>query len=260
MMHLIIDRLEYYFKSRKEVNTVVKFWSKVNVAEVEATPAVIFKPIARTDKQLAEDKKTYPSYDIIIRVIAASIVSSWDAFCAASDLTDRLVALLRCNSKLFDRRNVFKDTRRYFLSTSDVVGVSYESDSVAPDKGRAGSFQHEMKIFLRCYQAHGVEGLQGKAPTCHPPADYDMTNKYVDWETGDIINATTGDTVDNITSWGCQPITPEEAEEFLGWYMSEDQTIGQEPISRGNIFLRVFTDGVLEAQFNIDLERTVLPT
>jgi hypothetical protein len=258
MMHLVIDRWMHYFQSRKEVNKLVKFWSPVNVGEISDSPAVLFKAIARTDKQLPDNTQTYPALDIIIRVIATSNTSEWDAFCQADIIADRLTALIRLNSKLYDRHNIFKDKFRYFLSTSDMIGCAYEEESKATNQARAGTYQKEVKLFLRCYQAHTVEGMAGVTPTCKPPETYDMRGKFVDWETGNIILGITGETVGNITDWGCKPITQEDAEEFLGWYMPEDQVLGMQGVERGNIFLKVFIEGELEAEFDMELKKVEL--
>jgi len=258
MMHLIIDRWMHYFQSRKEVKDLVKYWSPVNVGELPSSPAVVFKAIARTDKQLPDNTQTYPALDIIIRVIATSNTSEWDAFCQADVIADRLTALIRINHKLYDRHNIFKDKFRYFLSTSDMIGLAYEEESKATNQSRAGTYQKEVKLFLRCYQAHTVEQLAGVRPECKPPQTYDMRGKFVDWETGDIILASTGATVGNITDWGCPPVTEADAEAYLGWYMPEDQVLGQDTISRGNIFLRVYKEGELEAEFDMELQKVEL--
>jgi len=217
MIHEIIDRWTSYFQSRRELKSYTINYDSVNVGAVSSNGYnVIFVPFAKTNKQMPESEGRYPSYDIVVRVIASGS-SEEDASRRAERLATKLEALFMANRKLFDRSKIFKGNA-YYLNNTDVIGNAYPEDVRGITEGRSGTLQKEVDLFVRCYRDEYLNSIPGERPVKAP-----------------------GD-----------PDVPVDKDEYLGWYMPEDQSLYYSGLDPSKIKVSFSKENELAMVFDLD--------
>lgn len=216
MMHEVIDRWITYLGSRRELRgDNITFHSEDATSLGGDGPHVIFVPFAKTNRQLPDAPASYPSYDIVVRVVVGDTTSG-NAFMRADIIASKLQALIQLNPKLIDRSHLFGREYEY-LNNSDVIGFSYIKDGNSNLSARAGRHQKEVQLYLRCERSEGVASVPGIKP---------------EWYEG-------------------APPIPEDRDEYLGLYNPEDQQLYYSGIDARKIVIRFFKEDVFESAFNL---------